>query len=205
MVIPDDLDIDLGAFADDHSLRKMFQPSVPNMEKDFLTDMELCLDSIITWMNMNWLKINPTKSELMYIVSNWQLKKWKENLIRVGKDMVERSAIIKLLGTWLDEHLSFEYHITQKCKNAMLSIYKIRNLGRYLSVEACQVLIYSLFSQLDYFNGLLCGLPDCAIRKLQCVQNIEAKLLLNLGNMDSPHLAMYKLYWLLIRFRWIIK
>ena len=52
--------------------------------------------------------------------------------------MVERSALVKLLGTWLDEHLSFEYHTTQKCKNAMLSFYKIRNLRRYLSLEACQ-------------------------------------------------------------------
>ena len=81
-------------------------------------------------------------------------------------DMVERSALIKLLGTWLDDHLSFENHITQKCKDAMLSIYKIRDLRRYLSVEACQVLIPSLvFSHLGYCNSLLYGLPDCAIKK----------------------------------------
>ena len=36
-VIPEDLDIDLGAFADDHNLRKTFQPSVPDMEKESLT------------------------------------------------------------------------------------------------------------------------------------------------------------------------
>ena len=144
LVIPDDLDIDLGPFADDHNLRKTFQPPIPNMEKDSLTDMELCLDSIITWMNMNQLKINHTKIELMNIASKWQIKKCTENLIRAGTDMVERSAIIKLLGTMLDEHLSFEYHITQKCKNAMLRFYKIRNLRIYLSVEACQVLIHSL-------------------------------------------------------------
>ena len=34
LVIPDDLDIDLNAFADDHNLRKTFQPSVPNKEND---------------------------------------------------------------------------------------------------------------------------------------------------------------------------
>ena len=77
---------------------------------------------------MNWLKLNPTKADLIYIASQWQIKKCAENLIRVGMDMVERSAHIKLLGTWLDEHLSFEYHITQKCKNTMLCIYKIRKL-----------------------------------------------------------------------------
>ena len=64
LVIPEDLDIDLVAFADDHNLRKTFQPSVPDMEKESLTAMELCLDNIIEWMNMNQLKINPTKTEL---------------------------------------------------------------------------------------------------------------------------------------------
>ena len=114
------------------------------MEKDSSTAMELCLDNIITWMNMKQLKINPTKTELMYIASQWQSKKCVENLVRVGMDMVERSALIKLMGTWVDEQLSFECHITQKCKNAMLSIYKIRNLRRFLSFEVCQVLIHSL-------------------------------------------------------------
>ena len=92
---------------------------------------------------MNCLKINPNKTELMYVASRWQIKKHVENSIRVGADRVDRTAKVKLLGVWLDEHLSFKYHIMQKCKNAMLSIYKIRNLRRYLSLEACQVLIQS--------------------------------------------------------------
>ena len=138
----------------------------------------------------------------MYIASRWQISKCVENYIRVGADMVERSAQGKLLGTWLNVHLSFGYHITQKCKNAILSIYKIRNLRRYLTIVACQVLIHSLvFSHLDYCSSLLYGLPECVIRKLQQVQNIAAKLLLNLGKRDSPQLAMCKLHWLPVRFR----
>ena len=131
-----------------------------------------------------------------------QIKKCSENTIRVGEDRVDRSAKVKLLGVWLDEHLSFEHHILQKCKNAMLSIYKIRNLRRYLSLEACQVLIHSLvFSHLDYCNSLLFGLLECVICKLQRVQNIAAKLVLNLGKSDSPQLAMFRLHWLPIRYR----
>ena len=59
----------------------------------------------------------------------------------------------------------------------------------------------SCFSHLDYCNSLLYGLPECVTGKLQQVQNIAAKLLLNLGKRDSPWLAMYKLHWLPIRFR----
>ena len=194
--------IELGAFADDHNFRKMFIPAIPDNEKEALQVLEMSLDKIIEWMNINHLKINPTKTELMYIASRWQIKKCVENSIRVGADRVDRTAKLKLLGVWLDEHLSFKHHIMQKCKNAMLSIYKIRNLRRYLSLDACQVLIHSLvFLHLDYCNSLLYGLPECVIGKLQRVQNIAVKLVLNLGKSDSPQLTMFRLHWLPIRFR----
>ena len=194
--------IELGAFADDHNLRKKFTPALPDNEKEALQTMELSLDRIIKWMNRNCQKINPTKTELMYIASRRQIKKCLENTIRVGEDRVDRSAKVNMLGVWLDEHLSFEHHILQKCKNAMLSIYKIRNQRRYLSLEACQVLIHSLvFLHLDYCNSLLFGLPECVICKLQRVQNIAAKLVLNLEKSDSPRLAMFRLHWLPIRYR----
>ena len=50
------------------------------------------MDNIIEWMNMNHLEINPNKTELMYIASRWKIRKCDEKSIRVGADMVERSA-----------------------------------------------------------------------------------------------------------------
>ena len=54
----------------------------------------------------------------MYIASRWQIRKCVENSIRVGADRVERTEQVKLLGIWLDEHLSFEYHIMQNVRMA---------------------------------------------------------------------------------------
>ena len=65
---------------------------VPDNEKEALKVMEMSLDNVIEWMNMNHLKINPTKTELMYIASRWQIRKCVENSIRVGADRVERLA-----------------------------------------------------------------------------------------------------------------
>ena len=67
--IDEGCEIELGAFVDDHNLRKMFIPTLPDNEREALQVMELSLDKIIEWMNMNCLKINPTKTELMYIAS----------------------------------------------------------------------------------------------------------------------------------------
>ena len=92
LVIDEGSEIELGAFADDPNLRKMFVPALPDNEKEALKVMEMSLDNITEWMNMNCLKINPTKTELMYIASRWQIRKCVENLIRVGADRVERTA-----------------------------------------------------------------------------------------------------------------
>ena len=91
-VIYEGNEIKLGAFADDHNLGKMFIPALPDNEKEALKIMEMSLDNIIKWMSMTWLKINPTKTELMYIAIRWQIRKCVENSIRVGADRVERSA-----------------------------------------------------------------------------------------------------------------
>ena len=56
-------------FADDHNLRKTFIPALPDNEKEALNVMEMSVGNIIEWMNRSHLKINPTKTELMYIAS----------------------------------------------------------------------------------------------------------------------------------------
>ena len=89
--IDEGCEIELGAFADDHNLRKTFIPALLDNEREALQVMEMSLDKIIEWMNMNHLKINPTKAELMYIASRWQIRKCVENSIRVGANRVERT------------------------------------------------------------------------------------------------------------------
>ena len=97
-VIDESCEIELGAFADDNNLRKMFIPALPDNEKEALKVMEMSLDNIIEWMNMNHLKINPTKTELMYIASRGQIRKCVENSIRVGADRVERTGSSEVIG-----------------------------------------------------------------------------------------------------------
>ena len=68
-VIEEESEIELGAFADDHNIRKTFKLSLLDKEKKALNAMEMSLDNIIEWMSMNHLTINPNKTELMYITS----------------------------------------------------------------------------------------------------------------------------------------
>ena len=56
-------------------------------------------------------------------------------------------------------------------------------------------------SRIDYGNGLLYGLPDCEITKLQRVQNAAARLLTSSCKYDHITPVLQELYWLPVRYR----
>ena len=148
-------------------------------------------------MTMNFLKMNPTKTDFIYLGSRVQVGKCLEDTISVHGDSIEHSDVIKLLGAHIDKHLSFKHHIGVKCKTAMYNLLRIKHIRRYLTQEAAQILISSLvMSHLDYANSLLYGLPHCDIDEFQCVQNCAAKLVLNRSKYDSRTQAFIDLHWL---------
>jgi hypothetical protein len=66
--------------------------------------------------------------------------------------------------------------------------------------EASETLILGLvISHIDYANALYIGIPACDIQKLQRVQNIAARLVVNDGT--RSHECLKRLHWLPIHLR----
>ena len=58
-----------------------------------------------------------------------------------------------------------------------------------------------VLSPLDYANAILSGLPEVDIKKMQQVQNMAAKLVLNCSRMESSTWCLRSLHWLPISAR----
>jgi hypothetical protein len=83
-----------------------------------------------------------------------------------------------------------------------MNIHYIKQIRSYLTIESSQQLVHSLIiSHLDYANSLLIGLPSKTLQRLQCIQNMAPKLILNYGKFDSATEARYRLHWLPVAFR----
>ena len=84
----------------------------------------------------------------------------------------------------------------------MANFFRIRGIRKYLNRDACQTLLLGLcISHLDYANAILYGLPDVDINKLQHIQTMCAKLVLNRKRSDSATEALKELHWIPIRLR----
>ena len=122
--------------------------------------------------------------------------------MKVNGTGVDKSNIIKYLGAYLDATLSMKTHTTNKCRMAILNLFKIRNIRKILTVDACKALVQSLvISHLDYCNSILADLPDSTIKKFQRIQNVASKIILSRSMYDSTTECMRELHWLLARYR----
>ena len=72
---------------------------------------------------------------------------------------------------------------------------EVKSNHPFLTTEACHTVVRGIVcSHLDYANTIFAGFPDCEISKLQRVQNIAAKFVLNIPWYDSSEQARHELH-----------
>ena len=73
----------LNGFADDHLRSKAFCPDINEAKENTIRILEHALYDINHWMAMNWLKMNPTKTNFIYLGSRVQVGKCLEETVSV--------------------------------------------------------------------------------------------------------------------------
>jgi hypothetical protein len=108
-----------------------------------------------------------------------QLAKVKNITLTIGESVISPSEEpIRNLGAWFDRTFNLNHHINKTCRSAFYHLHNIKRIRKYLSRESTEKLVHAFVtSYVDYCNGLLYGLPNNAIAKLQRVQNAAARIL----------------------------
>ena len=97
-------------------------------------------------------------------------------------------------------------HISYVCQSCMLHLRNIAAIRRYITREACESLVHAMItSRLDYANSILLGLPHKELNRLQRIQNIAARIILQKPKYEHVTPMLRSLHWLPVDKRIIFK
>ena len=101
-------------------------------------------------------------------------------VLNIGKNKIESSTEVTLLGVKIDKQLKFKSHIEELCRKAAYKLHALRRIRKYLTVEKAKLLANAFInSQFTYapliwmFAGKSSIAKICKIhcRTLQIVYN----------------------------------
>ncbi|XDV23189.1 hypothetical protein PO909_027876 [Leuciscus waleckii] len=178
-------------YADDTQLFLSFQPDDPTVA----ARVSSCLADISTWMKEHHLQLNLAKTELLVLPANPSLQ--HDFTIQLESSLITPSRSVRNLGVTFDDQLTFTDHISKTARSCRFALHNIRKIRPFLTEHATQLIVQALvISRLDYCNALLAGLPACATKPLQMIQNAAARLVFNEPKRAHVTPLFTSLHWL---------
>ena len=198
-------DVDLHLYADDTQLYLGVHLPDANITK---IKLETCVGEVRKWMAANMLKLNDGKTEYMVMGSNHMMKHIPPclNSISIGNSIISKATSARNIGVIMDETLSMEHQVNNICRSCYLSIRNISRIRPYLTEETTkQLVIAYVISKLDYNNALLYKMNKKYLKKLQRIQDVCARLVMNTRTGVSTEYMKKALHWLPVEQRIIFK
>ena len=163
-----------------------------------LFKLSSCLSALNSWFFQSQLKLNPTKSEVMFVGSSRLLAKYNlPSVVTLDGTTLSMSSKLKILGVTLDSNLNFAHFISQIIQSSNFYIYAIKQVRKFLLLSTANALFISLvLSRLNYCNSLLCGQPNYLLCKLQALKNHAAKTVLQADYFSFSSDCLDRLHWL---------
>ena len=162
-------DLSLLGYADDHSSYQSFPYGNAEEVKKMKDTMRTGFRQVTEWAVTHKLKLNPTKTEVIFIGSRRQLQKYEtQQPVDLGEVDIIPKNCVKYLGVHIDAQLTMRQQVTGTCRKAMLNLMRIRLLHSNLDENATRILVQSLvLSHSDYRNSLYVNIPDHLLMRLQ--------------------------------------
>jgi len=179
-----------------------FKPKDKLSQSETIHRVEQCLKDITSWMNANMLKLNAEKTEVIVFSSKHNSQHVSDVSIIVGDTNIKPSDCVRNLGAWFDSRMSMDAHINSISKSCYTQLRQIGHIRQYITNDATKSLFNSLVtSRLDYCNGLLYGVPQNKLDKLQKVQNCAARVISRTSRYEHITPVLKDLHWLPIQHR----
>ena len=171
---------------------------LPSDMQDLNSGFTSCMDAIQCWMSSNRLKLNASKTEVLWLGSPRRLINLTPPPVVLGGVRIQLSDEVRSLGVVIDPSVTFASHVSRGARTCYYHLRQLRSIRKSLTVDSCHALVRALvISRLDYCNGLLGGSPKSLIGQLDSVLRASARLVLQRQRLDHITIEMReRLHWL---------
>jgi len=137
-----------------------------------------CFSEVNHWMRASRLRLNPAKTEVMWLGSYQQLKNIGITDIPILSMQVKVSESAGDLGVVLDSQLSLSSHVAALCRAVFFHLRQLRPAIRSMTTAAARTAVHCRlsFAAVSTTATLCCTVCQTECRKIQSIQNAAARL-----------------------------
>ena len=183
------------AFADD---LQVYGHAAQNEAAHLATRMSTCIESVKAWMSSNRLRLNPSKTELIWLGSSRRLHHCSSTGMRVSDVDLRPVDCVRDLGVLIDSGTTLARYVNHISSVCLFQLRQLRIIRRSLTTDVAHALVRALIhTRIDYCNGLLASCPRYLTDKLRVVLRAAARMVLQLPYRSSVSEVMHRqLHWL---------
>ena len=169
-------------YADDSQLYISFKECDVDVER---LRVENCVADICHWMDVNELKLNHDKTEIMLIYSKYHDCPYF-SYFSMGNERLTTTPNARSLGVVLDDNMLFDVQVSDICRSSFYHLRNLSKIRKYLRTqESTEIAVLAFItSKLDYCNSVLYGCRKMQLKKLQYVQNTVARIVTRTRKFD---------------------
>ena len=116
--------------------------------------------------------------------------------------MIQNVPSVRNLRLHFDEELKHSSHVNKLTIISFNMIHNVARIHHQIDIETTKTLVQALvLSHLDYCNSMLLAIPNYNIQKIQHIQNMSARIVLQIPRRSriTHHLA--DLHWLKVSYQ----
>ena len=160
----------------------MDPPDSPGIVQTFSDRVEAVKD----WMSSNHLKLNPSKTEMIWLGSSRRLGHCLMGPLLIAGAWITPLKYVRDLGVIIDSDLSMSTHDRTTVRNCYFHLRQLRLVHHSLSKEAAHALVRAMIHcRLDYCNSVLSNQPMYVYNYLLSVLRTAARLAMKLPGYAS--------------------
>jgi len=141
----------------------------------------------MNWFEVNSMKANPTKFQLMFLC---RCDEDMKNSIRIGQSVITSSPSINILGIELDNKLSFNLHTDEICSQAGKQLNALKRIRQNLDRQS-KIIIYNSYvnSIFSYGAAVWRFTSNTHFEKLERTNKRALRFVTNEGHLSYEELC----------------